>query len=220
MESNFPSNSKMPKNTPPKAEKKVQTVVTGEVVQRKKSLGKRFKEFFFTGADNRNVMEYVLHDLLIPGARDVIADAASAGIHRKLYGDAGRPRGGYGRPPIGGPAGYVAYNRLSAGHPAGRAAPREDPRIGTQASRHARKNHDFGEIVIPTRVEADAVLEGLYELLSTYQQATVGDLYDMCNLDSSFTDQQWGWTSLHGATPVRLREGGYILSLPRPEPLD
>ncbi len=59
----------------------------------------------------------------------------------------------------------------------------------------------------------------MYDLLSRYNQVTVSEMYDLVGLTGKFTDERYGWTDLRGAEPVRV-QGGYILGLPKPEPLD
>lgn len=222
MESEFPSNSNKSHQVDPTAnkgkpaEKKVEKVVTGEVVKRKKSLGSRFKETFISGADSKSVMEYVLFDILIPAAKDMVVDATQAGLERKFYGEARSVgRRGYNRGPVGG--GYTAYNRIGSS-PLVDPRARQDPRA-IAPSRKARANHNFDEIILQSRVEATAVIDQLFELVSKYDQATVADLYDLVGVESSFTDQRWGWLDLRGADVIHVRNG-YLLSLPRPEPID
>lgn len=218
MESEFPSNSKTNKPNPkPKAEeKKVARVTTGEVIQRKKSLGRRFKETFISGADSKSVFEYVSFEILIPAAKDLFLDAMNAGMERKFFGEArSAGRRGYGR--SGG--GHTAYNRMGSSRPSmNDIFRRDDPRT-LSPSRRARANHDFGEIVLETRAEGIEVIDSLFELISKYEVATVSDLYDMVNVDSDFTDNRYGWVDLRGADVVRVRDG-YLLNLPRPEPID
>lgn len=86
-------------------------------------------------------------------------------------------------------------------------------------SRRARANFDFDEIILPTRVEADQVLERMFDLLDKYEIVTVADLYDLVGVDSNYTDEKYGWEDLRGADVDRLSRGGYLLDLPRPEPL-
>ena len=86
-------------------------------------------------------------------------------------------------------------------------------------SHRARATHDFGEIIIPTRPEADAVLEGLFAILEEYDVVSVSDLYEMTGVTSHFTDRKWGWTDLRGSDIHRIREG-WLLDLPRPEVID
>lgn len=217
MESEFPSNSKNPKgpNKETPQEKKIEKVVTGEVQTRKKPLGKRFMETF-AGADSKSVLEYVVMDVMVPAAKDMIADAVSQGVERKLFGEvrsASRRAGGF-RP--GGVAGFTAYNRMTPGASARREP--MDPR-GPSISRRARATHNFDEIILATRAEANEVLDGLYNVVSQYEVASVADLYEMVDLPSNFTDNKWGWTDLRGAEVTRVRSG-YLLDLPRPEPID
>lgn len=215
MDSEFPSNSRTTSKAAPEkvAEKKVEKVTTGNVVKRKKSLGTRLRETFISGADSKSVLDYVMFDILIPAAKDMVVDATQAGLERKFYGETrSAGRRGYAR---AGGAGYQAYNRIGA------SVLRNDPRaIETRApSRRARANHDFGEIVLESRVEATNVLDNMFELLSRYDTVTVSDLYDLVDIESRFTDNQWGWDDLRGSD-VRRVNGGYLLVLPRPKPID
>ena len=86
-------------------------------------------------------------------------------------------------------------------------------------SRRARGSHDFADIILATRVEAEEVIDKLFSLVSQYEQATVGDLYEMLGVERSFTDEKWGWDDLRGAGVSRI-SSGYLLDLPRPIPLD
>jgi hypothetical protein len=208
---NYPANSHKQKTRPEKEEpKKVTRIATGEVVRRKTPLGKRFAETF-VGGDARGVMGYVMWEVLIPAARDMIADAGREGIERMLYGDHRSPsrRGG---PRTGGPNGYVSYNRFAPSQQ-GR---REEPR---QMSRRARVVHNFDEIILASRVEAEEVLNQLDDLVTRYDSATVADLYDMVGITSQYTDDKWGWTDLRDAGVSRVRNG-YLLDIPKPEALD
>ena len=70
-----------------------------------------------------------------------------------------------------------------------------------------------------TRVEAEEVLDRLFDWIERYEQVAVAELYEMVGISGNFTDQKWGWTDLRGATVSRVGRG-YLLNLPRPEPLD
>jgi hypothetical protein len=86
-------------------------------------------------------------------------------------------------------------------------------------SQRGRAKHDFDEIVLDQRAEAEEVIDRLYDVVSRYEQATVADLYDLVGLSSTHTDHKWGWTDLRGSGVSRIRDG-YLLDLPDPEPLD
>lgn len=86
-------------------------------------------------------------------------------------------------------------------------------------SRRGRSTHDFDEIILATRVEAEEVVDRLFDLVGRYESASVSDLYSLVGISGNFTDEKWGWTDLRGAGVERVRNG-YLLDLPRPEPLD
>ena len=215
MENQYPSNSHNKPQKPKAGEsaepKKVEKIVKSEVIQRKKPLSKRFVETFVQG-DARGVWGYILFDVLQPAAKDMVADAFSQGIERMLFGEARSSSRRTGSRPDGRGSSFTSYSSMY-NSPVGR---REEPRGMT---RRSRATHDFGEIIIGTRVEAEEVIDSLFTMIAHYEQATVADLYDLVGTSTDFTDQKWGWTDLRGAGVTRVREG-YLLNLPRPEPLD
>ena len=209
MEPEFPSNSRKAREQPD--EKKIESVVTGKVVRRKKSPGKRFGELFVSG-DSKTVGQYVILDVMLPALKDMIADGMSQGVERMLFGDS-RPVGRRpGSRPMGstGPSGHVSYNRFSS-------STREEPR--NRMSRQAKASHSFDEIVLSTRAEAEEVLNRLYDLIARYQVASVSDLYNLIDEPANFADEKWGWDDIEGSQ-VRRTSGGYLLDLPRPKAID
>lgn len=216
MDSNFPGNSNRARETPEAAEpqkerEKVERVVGGKVVRRKKPLGTRFAEMFLKGEDSRSVMQYVVQDVLIPAFRDMVTDAITEGIHRRMYGDS-RPSGSRRPSQRGGSTPYTPYNRYST-----QAPRREETRT---ISRRARSQHDFDEIILSNRTEAEEVLDQLGNLIDQYGTASVMDLYDLVGITANFTDSNWGWRTLQRADISRVRNGGYLLNLPEPEQID
>jgi len=205
----FPPNNEKSRK---ERDKKVERVTKGEVTRKKKSLRKQFSEVFIAG-DMKSTARFVVMGVLLPAARDMIYDAASEGVHKLIFGDKGRRRGG-STTPYSGPTGHIAYNRYSRD-------PRDDrPPFPTRSmSQRGRARHDFDEIVLDQRVEAEEVIDRLYDVVSRYESATVADLYDLVGLPSTHTDHKWGWTDLRGAGVSRIRDG-YLLDLPDPEPLD
>lgn len=222
MDNEFPSNSQqhvkkttVVSETVVAPKPKITPVVTEGVTRRKKPLGKKAAEFF-GGGDAKGVAAFVLIDVLLPAAKDMLADAVSQGAERMIYGEArSTSRRGRRGGSSGGAFGDFAYNRVSDDRH--RSSRREDPR--PSLSRKARNNFDFDEIVIETRVAATNVIDQMYALLSQYGVVTVADLYDLVDFESNHADKRFGWTALTGAGVDRIRNG-YVLDLPRPESLD
>lgn len=206
---NFPPNSRKAESRSRDREKP-QRVTSAAAERRKKPLGRQFAHTFF-GGDAKSASQYMVFNVLIPAAKEAMVEAAASGFERLIYGDH-RPKRGGG--PMSGPLGYVQYNRM------GSQQPRQDkPPLPRGLSRRARSRHDFGEIVIDSRQEAEEVIDRLFDLISKYDSATVADLYELTGLNSSHTDHTWGWTDLRGASVGRIRGGGYLLDLPEPEHL-
>jgi hypothetical protein len=78
--------------------------------------------------------------------------------------------------------------------------------------------HDFDEIILPDYAVAKEVLSQMYEILEQFDEVTVADLYQLAGISSTPVDYKWGWDNLFGSRVARTR-GGYLLDLPRPEPL-
>jgi hypothetical protein len=86
-------------------------------------------------------------------------------------------------------------------------------------SRQARAQHNLADLVIPTRSEAESVIDRMYDIMSRDGMVTVADLYVLTNVRPDMTDVKWGWTNLRGARAVGNERRGYMLSLPEPEAL-
>lgn len=212
----FPSNSHKERqkgDSDSTERKKLESVVSQPATKRKKGLGSRVVESF-TGEDMRSVSQYLLFDVLIPAAKNMMVDAAQQGIERLLFGDV-RPRSSSSS----NIRGYTSYNRVSSPSRSYSSSSRhhDQPR---NISQRGRSTHNFDEIVLGSRQEAELVLSKLEETLRAYDVATVAELYDLVGITGNFADDKWGWTDLSDSSVRPIRGGGYILNLPRTEPID
>jgi hypothetical protein len=212
----FPANSSKAKTKAapapkPQQREKLEPVTSAKTAGRKRGLGRHFKETFFNGS-GKEAFGYMVEDIVLPSVKDMILDALHGGLDRLFNGDrAAKPRGTPSW--MSGGAGHVNYGGYS--NPT-KAAQETQPRT---LSRRARAQHSFDDIIIPTRQDAEEVLDQLFEQLSRYGGVTVAELYTLTDIQPSHTDMKWGWTSLRGAKAVKLRTGGFLLDLPEPEAL-
>ena len=197
----YPSNSHNSEDK--KEDKKLEKMITGKAVRRKKTLGKKMAETFL-GDDTKSVAQYIIYDVLIPAAKDTKSSMVSGGIEMLLFGET---RGRNTRRDKG--KSYVSYGEYYKNRDNDR---RDRPRS-------ARARHNFDDIVLDSRGEAEDVLSRLVDLVEEYGMASVGDLYELVGLDSNFTDDKYGWTNLGSACVDRVRDG-YLLRLPRTVLLD
>lgn len=177
--------------------KKVEKVVTGTVRTKKKSGFSKLRDTFVSD-DVQNVKSYVLTDILVPSAKKLVSEI----VDTILFGES---RGGRRRSS----SEYISYNKYSD--------KRDDRRYSESRS---RVTLDFDDIVFDNMREAEEVLERMDELLANYGVVSVADFYDLAGITGDYTYNKYGWTNLRSAVPVRLRDGGYIIKLPRATLID
>lgn len=219
----FPGNSqrripaKPVEAKPDVPEKNVQKVVSGSAIQRKPSLGKRIRGVFL-GGDYKSVKDYMVLEVFVPALKDTIADAVTGGIERMVFGENVRPGRRGGRYAPGPHQAYNNYAGISQRHVVPGGPFQQDPR--QQLSRYARATHTFDEVIFPSRVDAEAVLRGMFELMDQFEVVTVSDFLELAGISgNNYMDHKFGWTDLRGVMVHRDR-GGFILGLPPTEPID
>lgn len=185
------------------SEKKVEAVITGTAKTRKKGEMQKFADVFIA-EDANNVKSYILMEVIVPAVKKAISDIITTGINMILYGEAGRSEKNNGAQKVS----YRNYYDQSADYVrAGSGSPR-------------RAGIDYDDIVFDTRGDAESVLDAMRDIIAQYGTVSVADLYDLARVpNDNFTMNRYGWTTLNGAQPVRVRDG-YILKLPRVVPLN
>lgn len=204
----FPANSaKARRSDRPLDEQpeKIERVTSADAIQRKRGLGRQFKETFIAGTA-RGTLDYVILEVVIPAVKDTLSDALQSGIERLIYGETRVRRGSTSSSNVG----HVNYQQMY---------PNSRPQTTRALSQRSRTRHDFGEIILQSRQEAEDVIDRLYDVLARYGSVPVSTLYALTGIQASHTDEKWGWTSLGGAKAARQRNGSWMLDLPDPEPL-
>ncbi len=190
-------------------DKKVEKVTTGVVVEKKPTLGQKFKKIFF-GGEFRGASRYIGADVLLPAFRNLLVDATTKGVERVVYGESMQTR----RRPLDYGSRVQYNNPLSVQRD--RARLPEQGRLPDQPSRSRQSRRDLNDFVLASREDAALVLERLTDILEKYEVASVADLYDLTGLPSSHVDNKWGWTYLNNAE-IRQVRNGYLLDLPPTE---
>ena len=212
----FPSNSHRPppgstdKTVTPGEEVKLESVVTGKVVRRKKPLGTRIKEMFFSG--ETGVINHLIKEVLVPALQDAAVDMVKQGIERAVYrGDAPLPsRQMRGMPNSRSHTDYTS---------AGRMRPTSHGLAPNRQVMSRTSSLDIGETVVDTKFEAEQVLNMLFSTVQQYGEVTVANLKELTNETGVWTDNKYGWrdVDLEGRVDIRrARGGGYALILPPP----
>ena len=182
------------------AEKKVEKVVTGAVITKKKSGVRKFADEFIS-EDAKNIKSFVFGEVLIPAVKKAISDIVTNGIDMILYG---------GSKP--------GAKRSTADRVSYRNYYDRDSR-GSSVPRASYSTYSYDDVILSSRGEAEDVLDRLEEILDTYKVASVADYYDLVGIAGSYTDNSYGWTSIRNAEIVRVRDG-YMIKMPRAVPID
>ena len=186
--------------------KKVDKVISGTAKVKKKSELRKFADNFIV-EDISSVKDYWVKDVLIPNIVDTIEDMVVGGIRTLFRGSSGRrndrdSRRGYGSPS------YTNYTRYSD---------RKDDRSSRDNNPH--RGYDQGTVVVNSRADAEAVIEQMDGIMETYGMVSVADLYDLVGMSSNYTDNNYGWTNIRNAEPIRLRDGGWEIRMPKAIPI-
>ena len=206
LEGNSNSEAKAITETP----KEVKPVVQGKVTVKKQPAAKRLRESLGL-EETRTVGDYLVWDVLVPAAKETIADVVKKGIDVFLYGGSSpsRVRRSGSRSHVS-YDGYYGRNR------------NRDYKEARASSRYSdRMRFDFREFVFDDRRDAESILSELCEIADTYGIAKVSDFYSLAGETerSNFTDHNYGWDALGSAGVERVRDG-WVVALPRPIPLN
>lgn len=184
-------------------EKRVEKVVTGKVVTKKKSGFSKFAGEFIS-EDAKNIKSYVIGDVLIPAFKKAISDIITDGIDIILYGGNGRSRSGRSN------ADRVSYRSYYDDR-------KPSDRLTT--SRYSSNSYSYDDIILDSRGEAEEVLARMDELMDTYGLVRVADLKDLVGITGSYTDNKYGWTNIRNAEIVHVRDG-WMIKMPRAVAID
>lgn len=195
------------KNDAVAGEKKITSVVSKAPTVKKKSEVKRFLGVFMS-QDVDSVKRSVLHDVIIPATKSVIAEAVTSATDMLLYGEVRHGGGGARR--AGGSK--VSYD--------GCFRPQSERSNVDRSYDRARNALDYDDIEFDTRGDAEAVLSAMDEIISTYGVVTVAEFFDLSQItNTAYNSNRYGWTDLRNAYVKRVR-GGATIVLPKAYPID
>ena len=198
------------------AEVEIKQIASGRV--RRKSIFRRVTDNF-RNTDMRGVGEDIFTSILMPGIQDLLFDMLVQGGGRVILGqDSPRITGGARRIGMGGMVQNIT-NAFTPYHLAGNQPTRGQIVQGPQYTNNDRVANSFRDIVLPTRVEAEIILDNLHAHIQAYDSVSVHNLLQMIGIDGSFPDMDYGWTDITGARVVRVGSRGYSLVLPNTVPL-
>jgi hypothetical protein len=176
--------------------KEIKKVVKGIAKTKSKSKIHKLTDIFVS-EDASNVKSYLVSDILVPMVKKGIMGALDMMLN----------------------GGHVNYDgsRRSTGARVSYGGFFDDARNTRRDDRTPRVRFDYDDIEYPTKGDAEAVLDGMYDALNNYGFVSVGDMYDMSDITAPHTANRFGWYKLQGAHTARSGSG-YIIVLPKAVP--
>ena len=209
---NYSSNSKAVKpvnevERPPIA----QVVESGTTKERKKSVGRRFREQF-AGDDAKTVGQVLLFDVVVPATKNLLFDLVREGAQRLLFGGS--------RPAQSSVIGTVLGSRTSYSSFSKPQAVQTPTAASAGMTPEQRAMHDFSGVIFPTREQATLVIDTLSDYIENFGTVSVNDFYAAIGESPTFTSVKYGWTSLAQAQVRHIGRDGYLLEMPKPKLLE
>lgn len=155
----------------------------------------------FISEDLGTIKDFIVKEVLVPTIKKSVCDTVVNATNILLYGQKASINNNIlGRSNV--PASYVAYSSVSS-------AQNVQPQPG---------RYSLDDIVMNTHQEAEDVLRGMSDILQAYPSVSVAEFYELCGTTGSYTDNNYGWTSIAQAEIIRTKNG-YIVKLPKPRPI-
>lgn len=202
----FPSNSYTKPVAMKKEKPKVEKVVAGKAVVKKKSIGSKLADAFFV-SDGRSIVEAAIFDIVIPAAKDTLCSMVEGAVNMLFYGDRGAPRGRSSN----GSKVWVSYDKYYS----------QRNRREEEVHRRPKSTDIFQPIGFDDEADAREVLSNMVDLIEEFDEASVNDLYGFAGLTEKqdHAKEKYGWDNLSEAKIEATRDG-YLLKLPKPKVLD
>lgn len=179
-------------------EKRVESVVSGSTVTQKKSGFGKFKDSIIA-EDAKSVGSWLLSEVVYKSIKKFLYDMVTNGIDMMLYGETSHAKANNNG------LSKISYGSYYSGY-----------KSSNDSTKTANASvFDYDNIIFSNRGDAEAVLSTMLEILDQFGVVSVGDLYDLANVNTqNYTVNKFGWTNLRNAQVMRCRDG-YILKLPK-----
>lgn len=191
--------------------KKIDPVIKKDkIVATKKPLGKRLWDLFI-GQDPKDLRDYFIKDVLIPEMLDIAGmgfDSVLDNIGMRFGSGPARKRTGYG----GYSNGKVSYSGLFKKSYENARRNRPTRRDRNDRDEYQNDKVDYRNVVLQYREDAENVIDHMIERIEDTGSISVAEFFDMLELPSKFTDNDWGWENARDIGLKRVH-GGWLIDV-------
>lgn len=184
MDSFKPNSSKYKQEHEEKRREKVDPVVKkSAIVSTKKPFSRKIFDLFI-GEDVEDIKDYVIKDLIIPGLQNALIDTMCMMFGQ--YGNRGKAdRYSTGR---------FSYGSCYRGSRREREDKDRHKRFRERDRYEEDERIDYRNIRLNNREDAEAVIDHMRDRIHDTGSVSVAEFFDMLELPSKWTDNDWGWT--------------------------
>lgn len=210
---NLKPNSFKYKNEEAKREKeRAKPVVSRDkVVSTKKSLKNKMADSFMA-EDGREIVDWLVWDLLVPGVKNTILDMLSMAF----FGETVNRSSSFRRTNNRSRTNYTgAYRRASYRSDRDYDDRRDNWRRDREEYYRDDDKVDYSNIVLQHRSDAEDVIDEMKKRIRKEGAVTIADLFDMIDVPGEYTDNDWGWDD---ERDIRLRRvsNGWLIDVSKP----
>lgn len=205
MDKRYPSNSKFKKKE--KEERIVKPVVNSEDVKiRKKGLFSKMIGSFFA-KDLNSMSEYLIGNVIVPKVQDIFIDTVNQATEYMVYGDTRASR-------LNNKKSTIYFSGVNGNKKTSIGAVSDKYPSNRMSSIDRKKSYDdYSDLIFKERQIAEEILSRMYDDLSEYGCVTVLSLKSMIGVETTHTDEKYGWMELAGSRIKKVRDG-WLLELP------
>lgn len=190
-----------------KKDKLKSVVDKSSVVSTRKPIGKKIVDTFVT-EDSNDIKSWLIMDVIIPGIKNTVLDMLQMAFFGEIT-----SRGRSSR--------YDSRSRTNySSYYGGSSRSRNSRSRYDERDRYERDEKlDYSNIILRNRGDAERVIEELRNRIRDCNAASIADLFDLLDLSSKYTDNNWGWTDERDIG-IRRVSSGFLIDVAEPRYLD
>lgn len=179
------------------------------VVSKKPTMMEKPKEKGILKSETaQKVKSYVLQDVILPGAKELLWSIVTGGVSMILFGEARKNITGQ----RSGPAERVSYWSGINGESS-------KATYSSQPSSRIIYDFDIDRIKFNSKADAEMVLGAMDDILSRWGVVKVSDFYELAEMTTdNYLVHDYGWDNLRGADVLAV-PGGFVIKMPKARPI-
>lgn len=160
---------------------------------------------FIDPEDVKELAEYAIFDVIIPEMKSTFLESIAIAIGMDGFVSRGSSRGRGGS--------RTSYSSYYKGRERDRDYDRRSSRRDDRRDRDRDEELDYRDIRVRDRSDAQEIVDKLRRRIEETGEATIADLYQLVDVSSKYTDENWGWTNPKNIGIRYVGRDGYLIDV-------